>query len=315
MQPIAAHRYLGARDPRCDAFGSTPPPACGGSGRGTDLDLSVRTQPRPGDRYVSLMARTTASVRACALLTAAIGCGGDDAAMDPWASGTGSATTSSGADGGDDGPPGGDAPDADAEASGAISEGADGSSEASSAGPADPTGSGDDDEPHGEGMCGGGFGNPNGLGFVPPCPSDPLTFHARYNASRGDYYHDGDHVFEPKVVEWDDSLAALAQEYAEAYAGGMPPNGEQFWTPASSYDPYWDGEYAGYRAIAGAETPTSCTCTPPDFFGGSESYVFYNNSSAYFRAGVVRMDGVHRMGIGHVAPGDGAHYWTLLFAP
>jgi hypothetical protein len=183
-----------------------------------------------------------------------------------------------------------------------------------SSGEPDPTTAGDDGEPHGEGNCGGGFGDPNGLGHIPPCPSDPVTFHQRYLATRADYYHDGDHVFEPKVVEWDDEIAAVAQEYAEAYAAGMAPVGSIVDTPIDEYEPYWEGTYQGYRAITGSETPTSCTCSRPDFFGGSEAMVFYNNSSAYFREGVVRMNEVYRMGIGHVAPGDGSHYWTFLFA-
>jgi hypothetical protein len=197
---------------------------------------------------------------------------------------------------------------------GSSEAGDDASSAASDGGP-DPTGDGDSSEPHGEGMCGGGFGATNDLAHVPLCPSDPATLHERFNATRGNYYHDGDHVFEPGVVQWDDTLAIAAQEYAEAYAAGMPPDGMEYYTPAYVYDPYWDGQWEGYRAIAGMETPTSCTCTMPDpIFGMSESYVFYNAASAYFRANVVRIDGMSRMGIGHVAPGDGSHYWTLLFA-
>jgi len=219
---------------------------------------------------------------------------------------------------------GGDAPadDSDGEetsaASGASSSEGDGSGEPTTGDSGDPpSNDSDSDEPHGGGMCGGGFGPSNDLAHLPPCPSSPATFHERYNVSRGTYYHDGDHPFEPQFVAWDDTLAQAAEEYADALAAGMAPIGEEFWVPyqLDKYDPYWDGTWQGYRAIAGMETPTSCDCPPPEpYFGPLPAPVFYNLSSAYFRANVVRIDGMSRMGIGHAAPGDGSHVWTLLFA-
>jgi 4-hydroxymandelate oxidase len=53
---------------------------------------------------------------------------------------------------------------------------------------------------------------------------------------------------------------------------------------ALQYDPYWDGEYEGYRAIAGAETPTSCGCPPAEWAVQPDAPIFYNQGSAEFRS-------------------------------
>jgi hypothetical protein len=171
---------------------------------------------------------------------------------------------------------------------------------------------------HGTGDCGhGGLGDPLDFSHMPTCPSDPHRWQVRYQASRSVYYGDGLHVFEPEFVNWDDDIAAVAQEYAEAYAGGMSPTGQIY--SDISFDPWWLGEYGGYTAVAGMESPTSCDCDEPKEIGGFETgaaaHIFYYQGGGYFRSYVIRMHDVSRMGVGHVAPGDGSHYWTILFAP
>ncbi|HJZ84252.1 MAG TPA: hypothetical protein VKN99_03735, partial [Polyangia bacterium] len=165
-------------------------------------------------------------------------------------------------------------------------------------------------------ICGGGFGAANDLAHLPPCPSDPAGFYPRFAASRADYYHDGTHVFEPEHVLWDDALAAVAQDYANRYAAGLAPSGMVRDNSSLGYEPYWDGTYQGQRAMAGMETPTSCDCPPPGggpFMQQGPAPVFYNLGNAYFRAEVVRIDGMSRMGIGHVGTADGRHFWTFVF--
>src|SRR5262249_49492039 len=149
--------------------------------------------------------------------------------------------------------------------------------------------------PHGmgAGKCGGGFGDPNDLAHVPLCPSTPADFHARFAASRADYYHDGTHVFEPQFVNEDPALELVAQDYANKYAAGqVSPNGMIYDNTSQGYEVYWDGMYQGYRAVAGMETPTSCNCPPPDpnnpIIPQMPAPIFYNLGNAYFRANIIR---------------------------
>jgi hypothetical protein len=205
-------------------------------------------------------------------------------------------------------------------ASGAGGQGTGGAGGTTTGSAASGSGGSNSNAPHGMGMCGGGFGDPSDLAHVPLCPSTPTDFHTRFAASRANYYHDGTHVFEPQFVNEDPALAMVAQDYASKYAAGqVSPNGMIYDNGFQGYDVYWDGTYQGYRAVAGMETPTSCNCPPPDpsnpFIPQKPAPVFYNLGNAYFRANIIRIDGMSRMGIGHIGKPDGSHYWAFVFAP
>ncbi len=180
--------------------------------------------------------------------------------------------------------------------------------------PPPPPGSGPWTE-HGSGTCAGGADGDISLSHLPKCPSDPGTFYTRFAKSRSMYYGDGIHFFEPAVVKWDPTIAAVAQDYANKYAKGMLPVGGVV-SGEIGAEPFYDGTYSGYRAITGKETPLSCVCK--DSFGkvvstGGGVNPFYFQGSALFRTYVIRMSGMSRMGVGHVETSDGSHYWTLLF--
>jgi len=161
--------------------------------------------------------------------------------------------------------------------------------------------------------CVGGAGPPNDLSHVPKCPNSALGMYPRFSVSRSEYYHDGTHFFEPQTVAWDDAIAAVAQKYADDYANGAPPVGPAF-TGQIGFETFYMGDYGGYLAFAGMETPTSCDCTPGNMFNPAGAPpVFYHQGSAYSRTYLIRVDGYGKMGIGHHVTQNGYHYWTFLF--
>ena len=136
-----------------------------------------------------------------------------------------------------------------------------------------------------------------------------MTLYQRFALSRADYYHDGFHMFEPQYVNWDPGIAAAAQDYAVQYAASLPSTTQD----GNGYDTYRNTTYGAYRVIAGMELPDSCDCPPMQAFVQPDAPVFYNQSSPTFRSSVIRIDGMSRMGIGHVGTANGLHYWAFLF--